>query len=364
MLSRMAGARDCGSDRALRNRAHVADVGTNAVIVVVMGVCGCGKTTVGAGAGGGARLAVPRCRRFPSRRRTSPRWRRARRSTDADRWPWLDRLAARDGGDPRARRARGARVLGAEAGLPRSRSRARRATCASSISRATTTRSRRGSRARQHRYMPATLLASQFATLEEPRGRDRRRRARCRSPTQVARIRDALALGATRQSDAHEPRQATKPATQAGHLGRDPAQFLGAVNTPVFRASTMLFPTVADLEQAARGEYDGHRLRPARPADGHRPAGRGRGDRGRARRARGAVGAHRDDAAAAGARCKPGDHVLVTDAVYGPTRRFCDNHLTRLGVEVELLRSAGRARRSSASSGRTRASCSPSRRAR
>ena len=29
-----------------------------------------------------------------------------------------------------------------------------------------------------------------------------------------------------------------------------------------------------------------------------------------------------------------GDHVLVTDAVYGPTRRFCNNHLARLGVEV------------------------------
>ena len=26
--------------------------------------------------------------------------------------------------------------------------------------------------------------------------------------------------------------------------------------------------------------------------------------------------------------------MLVTDAVYGPTRRFCDNHLTRLGIEV------------------------------
>ena len=31
---------------------------------------------------------------------------------------------------------------------------------------------------------------------------------------------------------------------------------------------------------------------------------------------------------------KPGDHVLVTDAVYGPTRRFCDNHLKRFGIEV------------------------------
>ena len=48
-----------------------------------------------------------------------------------------------------------------------------------------------------------------------------------------------------------------KPATLASHLGRDPRRFLGAVNTPVFRASTMLFPTVAQLEAAARGEFDG-----------------------------------------------------------------------------------------------------------
>jgi cysteine-S-conjugate beta-lyase len=34
------------------------------------------------------------------------------------------------------------------------------------------------------------------------------------------------------------------------------------------------------------------------------------------------------------ALARPGDHVLVTDAVYGPTRRFCDNHLRRLGIDV------------------------------
>jgi cystathionine beta-lyase len=31
---------------------------------------------------------------------------------------------------------------------------------------------------------------------------------------------------------------------------------------------------------------------------------------------------------------RTGDHVLVTDAVYGPTRRFCDQHLKRFGIEV------------------------------
>jgi cystathionine beta-lyase len=30
-----------------------------------------------------------------------------------------------------------------------------------------------------------------------------------------------------------------------------------------------------------------------------------------------------------------GDHVLMADSVYGPVRRFCDNHLKRLGVGVE-----------------------------
>ncbi len=38
-----------------------------------------------------------------------------------------------------------------------------------------------------------------------------------------------------------------RPRTLAGHLGRTPSRWLGAVNTPVFRASTILFPTVADL---------------------------------------------------------------------------------------------------------------------
>jgi cysteine-S-conjugate beta-lyase len=31
---------------------------------------------------------------------------------------------------------------------------------------------------------------------------------------------------------------------------------------------------------------------------------------------------------------KSGDHVLVTDSVYGPSRRFCDNQLSRFGIGV------------------------------
>ena len=52
-------------------------------------------------------------------------------------------------------------------------------------------------------------------------------------------------------------RRRYRPATEVAHLGRDPRRFLGAVNTPVWRASTILFRTVADLEAAARGQFPG-----------------------------------------------------------------------------------------------------------
>ncbi|MGD2132911.1 MAG: cystathionine beta-lyase [Maricaulaceae bacterium] len=35
---------------------------------------------------------------------------------------------------------------------------------------------------------------------------------------------------------------------------------------------------------------------------------------------------------------KSGDHVLAPDSVYGPTRRFCENMLSRLGAEVEFYK--------------------------
>jgi cystathionine beta-lyase len=123
------------------------------------------------------------------------------------------------------------------------------------------------------------------------------------------------------------------PTTRAGHLGRAPEKFLGAVNTPVFRASTILFPTVEKLEQAARGEYDGigYGLHGLPTVTDLQDA------------VAGIEGAYAALAVPSGltattlpllALLKTGDHVLVTDAVYGPTRRFCNNHLLRLGIEV------------------------------
>ena len=122
-------------------------------------------------------------------------------------------------------------------------------------------------------------------------------------------------------------------ATQVTHLGRTPRRHLGAVNTPVYRASTILFERVADLERAARGQHPGltYGLHGVPTVSDFQAA------------MAALEGGHAALAVPSGltattfpllALVRPGDHVLVTDVVYGPTRRFCDNHLRRLGVEV------------------------------
>jgi len=130
-------------------------------------------------------------------------------------------------------------------------------------------------------------------------------------------------------SETRKPR----PATEVGHLGRDPKQHLGAVNTPVYRASTMLFDCVADLEAAERGDYPGisyalHGLPTVTDLQNAVAT---------------LEGGHAALAVPSGlaaitlallAVMKSGDHVLVTDSVYGPSRRFCDNQLSRFGITV------------------------------
>ena len=135
------------------------------MIVVVMGVSGCGKTAVGQALA--ADLGWP----FFDGDDFHPEANVAKMAagtplTDADRWPWLDRLAA----EMAAINARGADAVFACSALREAyRDRFRRGgdvrfvhlkgdydTIAARIA------------SRSHRYMPPTLLASQFATLEEP----------------------------------------------------------------------------------------------------------------------------------------------------------------------------------------------------
>ncbi|HXU56672.1 MAG TPA: PLP-dependent transferase, partial [Casimicrobiaceae bacterium] len=132
-----------------------------------------------------------------------------------------------------------------------------------------------------------------------------------------------------------EAKPGRKPgaATEVAHLGRDPARHLGAINTPVYRASTILFDSVADYEASQRGQSKSlnYGLRGLPTVTDLQAA------------IATLEGGHAALAVPSGlaattlpllALTSAGDHVLVTDSVYGPTRRFCNNHLTRLGIEV------------------------------
>jgi cystathionine beta-lyase len=113
--------------------------------------------------------------------------------------------------------------------------------------------------------------------------------------------------------------------------GRDPFAYHGFVNPPVYHASTVLYPTAADLA-AHRSRYQyGRRGTPTSEAlegalaelEGPRCAGVALLPSGLA-----AI------STALLAVLRAGDHILVSDGVYRPTRIFCNGVLKRLGVET------------------------------
>jgi len=135
------------------------------MIVVLMGVCGCGKTTVGRALA--ARLDWP----FYDADDFHPPANVAKMAaghalTDEDRWPWLATVAQTMQG---IEREGGNAVLACSALRQSYRDRLAEAGDVRFVH-------LRGDydliaarlAARSHRYMPATLLASQFAALEPP----------------------------------------------------------------------------------------------------------------------------------------------------------------------------------------------------
>ena len=122
--------------------------------------------------------------------------------------------------------------------------------------------------------------------------------------------------------------------TRLGHLGLDPFACHGFVNPPIVRGSTVLFPSAGDM---------------ARPADAPSQ-----------KYTYGTHGSPTTDAlcdaineleGAAGTVLVPsglvaitlplltylsaGDHALIVDSVYNPTRVFCDKVLKKFGISVE-----------------------------
>src|SRR5690242_15296998 len=118
-------------------------------------------------------------------------------------------------------------------------------------------------------------------------------------------------------------------ATRIVYAGRDPKAQHGFVNTPIYRGSTVLYPNAEDfLQRKARFTY-GTKGTPTTES---------------------LETAWNDLTGAAGTVLVPsglaaiwialmsclkaGDHLLVTDSVYRPTRNFCDSILRRFGVET------------------------------
>jgi len=133
-----------------------------------------------------------------------------------------------------------------------------------------------------------------------------------------------------------KPAGPAKRATRLVRRGRPAGEQPGTINLPVARASTVTFASLAEMEAVQR-RFDADEAAPTY-AIAHMPL-------------RVAFeelmveleGGHRaftfpTGLAAVGgailAAVSAGDHILVTDSCYGPTRRLCDRTLKRFGVET------------------------------
>lgn len=130
---------------------------------------------------------------------------------------------------------------------------------------------------------------------------------------------------------AKTPKSPLKAETRLITAGRDPQAQFGFVNPPVYHASTVLYPTAED-QVAHRSRYQyGRRGTPTtealeaalRDIEGDNCAGVVLLPSGLAAISTALI-------AVAGA----GDHILITDSVYRPTRNFCEGLFKRMGVET------------------------------
>jgi len=117
--------------------------------------------------------------------------------------------------------------------------------------------------------------------------------------------------------------------TRLVHAGRAPLTYDGFVNPPVFRGSTVLFPDAETLETGGQRYTYGRRGNPTVTGLEAMIAEL----EGGARTVLVSSGLAAVTAVLT-ALTRAGDHVLVADTVYKPTRQFCDTTLARFGVEV------------------------------
>lgn len=118
--------------------------------------------------------------------------------------------------------------------------------------------------------------------------------------------------------------------TRLAHSGNNPHDYFGFVNPPVVHASTVLYPNAATMAARSQKYTYGTRGTPTTDALAHAIDA-----------LEGSAGTIIVPSGLAAvtipllAFLSAGDHVLIVDSVYHPTRNFADTMLKRQGVEVE-----------------------------
>lgn len=119
------------------------------------------------------------------------------------------------------------------------------------------------------------------------------------------------------------------PDTRLALAGRDPSASEGGVNPPVQHASTIVIENAADLFNPAVQTYGRQGMAIHRALSDALIAVEGGADAILAPSGLGAC------TLALLTFARDNGHILMVDTCYGPTRRFCDRTLKRLGVETE-----------------------------
>ena len=120
-----------------------------------------------------------------------------------------------------------------------------------------------------------------------------------------------------------------KPETRIVSEGRMSDSHFGAVNTPVYRASTILYPDLAAIKANTQPYTYGRRGTPSTQSFEEAISS--------------LEGAARTVSVTSGVQaiglailsvCGAGDHLLMVDSVYEPTRTLCDRTLKRFGIQT------------------------------
>lgn len=129
-------------------------------------------------------------------------------------------------------------------------------------------------------------------------------------------------------------------ATRIIHAGRDPKEQGWMVNPPIYQSSTIVFPTLKDLLYAERGYSNNDLVEPYELKYGRY----GTQTNFALEKAIAEIdGGYNSFVTSSGAAAintalvaflKQGDHMLLVDNVYSPTRSFADKFLKRFGIET------------------------------